>query len=315
MNIHKNARLTVRGRELLVRRIVEEGLRPIEAADASGVSVRTAYKWLRRFREEGLAGLADRSSRPASCPHATSAAVQADILAQRRARSTYRQIGQTLGVGQSTIARFLRRHGLNRLSSLEPARPVVRYEYAQPGGLLHLDIKKLGRFRRPGHRVTGDRQTVSSGAGWEFAHVAIDDASRIAFTSLYPDETGRSASIFLVKAVRYYASLGIRIERVLTDNGACYKSKRFAQLCRRLGLRHHRTRPYSPQTNGKAERFIQTALREWAYARTYESSEHRAQHLPIWLHQYNWHRPHASLLYQPPISRAPSLNNLLALHS
>lgn len=315
MNSHKNARLTARGRELLVRRIVEEGLRPIEAAQAAGVSVRTAYKWLRRFREEGLPGLADRSSRPANCPHATPVAVQAAIIEQRRTRSTYRQIGEAVGVGLSTIARLLRRHGLNRLSALEPACPVVRYEYARPGGLLHLDIKKLGRFHRPGHRVTNDRQTVSPGAGWEFAHVAIDDASRLAFSALFPDESGRSACAFLIRAMRYYTNLGIRIERVLTDNGACYKSKRFAALCRRLGLRHLRTRPYTPQTNGKAERFIQTALREWAYARCYESSDHRAQHLPIWLHHYNWHRPHASLLYQPPISRAPSLNNLPGLHS
>lgn len=315
MNIHKNARLTLRGRALLVQRVVEEGLRPIEVAQASGVSVRTVYKWLKRFREEGPAGLADRSSRPEHCPHATAQATQERIVAQRQARQTYRQISQTLGVGQSTIARLLRRQGLNRLSALEPPRPIVRYEYAQPGGLLHLDIKKLGRFRRPGHRVTQDRQVDSPGAGWEFAHVAIDDASRIAFSALFPDESGCSACAFLVQALRYYTSLGIRVERVLTDNGACYKSKRFARLCRRLGLRHLRTKPYTPQTNGKAERFIQTALREWAYARSYDSSDQRAQHLPLWLHQYNWHRPHASLHYQPPISRAPAVNNLVALHT
>lgn len=315
MNIHKNARLTPKGRALLVQRVIEEGLRPIEVAQASGVSVRTVYKWLKRFREEGSIGLVDRSSRPERCPHATALATQEQIVAQRQARHTYRQISQVLGVGQSTIARLLRRKGLNRLSALEPPRGIVRYEYAQPGGLLHLDIKKLGRFRRPGHRVTHDRQVVSSGAGWEFVHVAIDDASRIAFSALHPDERGRSACTFLVQSLRYYASLGIRIERVLTDNGACYKSKRFARLCRRLGLQHLRTRPYSPQTNGKAERFIQTALREWAYARSYDSSDHRAQQLPSWLHQYNWHRPHASLKFQPPISRAPAVNNLLALHS
>lgn len=315
MNIHKNARLTPRGRALLVQRVVEEGLRPTEVAQAAGVSVRTVYKWLKRFREEGPAGLSDRSSRPEHCPHAIAPAIQERIVAQRQARHTYRQISQALGVGQSTIARLLRRQGLNRLSALEPPRPVVRYEYAQPGGLLHLDIKKLGRFRRPGHRVTQDRKAVSSGAGWEFAHVAIDDASRIAFSALFPDESGHSACAFLIRSLRYYASLGIRVDRVLTDNGACYKSRRFARLCRRLGGRHLRTKPYSPQTNGKAERFIQTALREWAYARSYDSSDQRAQHLPLWLHHYNWHRAHASLQYLPPISRAPAANNLVDLHN
>ncbi|TWC30201.1 integrase-like protein [Pseudomonas sp. SJZ079] len=192
---------------------------------------------------------------------------------------------------------------------------MVRYEYSRPGGLLHLDIKKLGRFRQPGHRVTGDRQVSSRGIGWEYVHVAIDDASRIAFSAIYADERGRSACAFLIQALRYYASLGIRIERVMTDNGACCKSGRFRRLCRRLGLCHLRTKPYTPRTNGKAERFIQTSLREWAYARAYESSEQRAAHLPLWLHQYNWHRPHASHDYRPPISRLASVNNLVGLHT
>lgn len=291
-----------------------DGLRPEEAAQASGVSVRTAYKWLQRFRAEGVAGLQDRSSRPNTCPHALPPAVQAQVIERRRSRQTYRQISQQCGIGQSTIARWLRRAGLNRLASIEPAAPVVRYEHPQPGDLLHLDIKKLGRFQRPGHRVTGDRTQTSPRAGWEFVHVALDDHSRVAFANLQPDESGRSACRALLSALRYYRSLGIAFRRVLTDNGACYKSRRFARLCKRLGLRHLRTKPYSPQTNGKAERFIQTALREWAYARSYDSSAHRAQHLPLWLHHYNWHRPHAGLLYQPPISRAPSLNNLPALH-
>ena len=205
------------------------------------------------------------------------------------------------------------RAGLNRLSHLEPARPDNRYEHEAPGDLLHLDIKKLGRFKRPGHRVTGTRQHCKNrGAGWEYVHVAIDDHSRIAFSSIHSDETGKSVCEALIKAVRYYRGLGIRYKRVLTDN----RSGRFRRLCQRLGLVHRRTRPYSPRTNGKAERFIQTILREWAYARSYESSEQRARHLLPWLHQYDWHRPHASLDYQPPISRSGlSVNNLLSSHS
>jgi transposase InsO family protein len=314
MNSHKNARLTVHSRELLVRRIVEHGLRAEEAAQAMGVSARTAYKWLKRYREQGWAGLHNRSSRPAHCPHATPAACREDIIERRKARQTYRQISQALGVGRSTVARVLQREGLNRLSRLEPAAPIQRYEYDEPGGLLHLDIKKLGRFRRPGHRVTGDRTQDSPGAGWEYVHVAIDDHSRIAFSAIYPDETAKSACAALLQALRYYASLGIRFTRVLTDNGACYKSRRFRRLCRRLGIKHMRTKPYTPRTNGKAERFIQTALREWAYARAYETSSQRARHLPYWLHQYNWHRPHASLGYHPPISRLQTVNNLVGLH-
>lgn len=316
VNTHKNARLTVYGRTLLVRRILEHGLSPQEAAQAAGVSVRTAYKWLKRYREEGLAGLEDRSSQPRHCPHATPPEVQSAVIAHRRARQTYRHISQRLGLGLSTIARILRRQGLNRLSQLEPAPPARRYEYAEPGGLLHLDIKRLGRFRVPGHRSTGDRrQGRSDGAGWEFVHVAIDDASRIAFGAIYPDESARSACRMLLQAVRYYANLSIPIQRVLTDNGACYTSRRFRRLCKRLGIKPIRTKPYTPRTNGKAERFIQTVLREWAYARAYDNSDNRALHLPGWLHQYNWHRPHASLGYLPPISRCPAVNNLVALHS
>lgn len=295
--------------------MLDGGLRAEEAAHASGVSVRTAYKWLRRFRAEGMAGLNDRSSRPKSCPHALPQAVQAQVIEQRRSRQTYRQISQQCGVGQSTIARWLRRAGLNRLAALEPPAPIVRYEYAEPGDMLHLDIKKLGRFHRPGHRVTADRTQNSRRAGWEFVHVALDDHSRVAFANIQPDESGRSACRALIAALRYYRTLGITFRRLLTDNGACYKSRRFARLCQRLGLRHLRTKPYTPQTNGKAERFIQTALREWAYAKAYESSRQRAQQLPLWLHQYNWHRPHASLQYLPPISRIHALNNLVGLHS
>lgn len=316
MNMHQNARLTPRGRELLVRRVLEDGLRAEEAAQACGVSVRTAYKWLARYRAEGWAGLLDRSSRPAACPHRTPAGIRKQIIKLRRERRTYRQISQELAVASSTVGRVLRRAGLNRLSLLEPARPTNRYVYDHPGELLHLDIKKLGRFRRPGHRVTGNRRQDSPGAGWEYVHVAVDDASRLALTTIHPDETARSACRALVAAVRYFSGFGIRIQRVLTDNGSCYRSRHFARLCRRLGIRHLRTKPYSPRTNGKAERFIQTTLREWAYARSYDSSEHRASHMPIWLHHYNWHRQHASLNYQPPISTLGlDMNNLVGLHS
>lgn len=315
MNIHKNARLTPHGRALLVQRMLDGGLRPKEAAHASGVSVRTAYKWLQRFRAEGVAGLNDRSSRPKSCPHALPPAVRAQVIEQRRSRQTYRQISQQCGIGRSTVARWLMRAGLNRLAALEPAAPIVRYEHAASGDKFHLDIKKLGRFHRPGHRATGDRTQNSPRAGWEFVHVALDDHSRVAFADIQPDESGRSACRALLSALRYYRTFGVSFRRVLTDNGACYKSRRFARLCQRLGLRHLRTKPYTPQTNGKAERFIQTALREWAYARAYDSSSQRAQHLPLWLHHYNWHRPHASLQYLPPISRITGLNNLVGLHT
>jgi transposase InsO family protein len=314
MNVHHHARLTPRGRALLVNRIQIEGLRVEEAVHAAGVSVRTAYKWLKRFNEEGPQGLADRSSRPHHCPHATPPQLVEQVLDQRRARRTYHQIAQQLSVAPSTIARLLRRAGLHRLAELAPALPVNRYEYAQPGQLLHLDIKKLGRFQRPGHRITGDRQINSKGSGWEYVHLAIDDHSRVSFGTIEPDERGISACKALIKTLRYYRSLGVCFERVLTDNGACYKSRRFGRLVRRLGMRHLRTRPYTPRTNGKAERLVQTSLREWAYARAYDNSEQRAHAFNEWLHHYNWHRPHTSLGYKPPISRIP-MNNVLGLHT
>ncbi len=314
MNLHKHARLTPRGRALLVDRILVQGLRIAEAAHAAGVSVRTAYKWLKRYREEGPAGLADRSSRPHACPHATPSTIAAQMLELRRSRQTYRQIAQRLSVAPSTIARLLRRAGLHRLAELEPALPENRYEHARPGQLLHLDIKKLGRIGSPGHRVTGDRSHRHRGIGWEYVHLAIDDHSRVAFASIEPDERGTSACKALIRTVRYYRSLGVCFERVLTDNGTCYRSRRFQRLLRRLGMRHLRTRPYTPRTNGKAERLVQTSLREWAYARAYDNSGQRAGALHDWLHHYNWHRPHASLGYEPPISRIP-LNNVLGLHT
>lgn len=315
MNNHKNARLTVHGRALLVNRVVEQGIRPAEAAKASGVSLRTAYKWLARYREEGFAGLINRSSRPANCPHAVTPKDQAKIVALRKARHSCHRICRETGISASTISRLLRRNGLGRLASLEPAPPLVRYEYEQPGDLLHLDIKKLGRFERPGHRVTGNQRRNSRRAGWEFLHVAIDDHSRLGFSCVRRRQDGIDACKALLEALRYYQSLNIRFTRVMTDNGSCYISRKFQRLCQRLKLKHLRTKPYTPRTNGKAERFIQTSLREWAYSRSYDSSLHRAAHLRAWLHDYNWHRPHASLNYLPPISRAKSVNNLVALHN
>ena len=235
----------------------------------------------------------------------------------RRQRWTGSHIAQEVGISPATVSRVLKRAGLSRLRDIEPAAPVVRYEREHPGEMIHIDIKKLGRFERIGHRITGDpQQGKSRGAGWEFVHVAIDDASRIAFSQILPDERQTSAVAFLKAAVAYYASLGITVTRVMTDNGSCYRSKAFAKACRTLGLRHVRTRPYTPKTNGKAERFIQTALREWAYAVAYPTSDRRAAELPIWLHRYNWHRPHGSLKSKPPISRLDlTKDNLLRLHS
>ncbi|KAF1685417.1 IS481 family transposase [Pseudoxanthomonas broegbernensis] len=316
MNLHKHARLTPRGRALLVERVIDHGLRVEEAAHAAGVSIRTAYKWLRRFRQEGLDGLHDRSSRPLRSPTATPPGGGAQVIMLRRQRQTYRQISLALPVGPSTIARLMQRAGLHRLAELAPARPDNRYEYPQAGDLLHLDVKKLGRFWRPGHRVTGDRQRASDGAGWEFVHLAIDDHSRVAFGTIENDERGSSACRALLQTLRYYRTLGVTFTRVMTDNGACYRSRRFRRLLQRLGLRHLRTRPYTPRTNGKAERLVQTALREWAYARSYHNSHQRQQALPAWLHRYNWHRPHASLGYKPPISRLHlPLNNVMGLHT
>ena len=315
MNIHKNARLTPLGRERVVLQVLS-GQTPQAAARAAGVCPRTVRKWLARYRSEGLAGLADRSSRPHRLHKPTPATVVERVEALRRQRCTGRQIAAEVGVSPATVSRILKRLGLNRMAALAPAEPVRRYERAYPGELLHIDIKKLGRFARVGHRITGDRQQGESrGAGWEFVHVAIDDASRLAFSQILPDERKASATAFLRAAVAYYQSLGVSVARVMTDNGSCYKSRDFRDACCDLGLRHLRTRPYTPRTNGKAERFIQTCLREWAYAKAYPSSDRRADELPFWLHRYNWHRPHGSLKSKPPISRlALAEDNLLRLH-
>jgi transposase InsO family protein len=317
MNLHKNARTTPAGRAELVRRVLEEGQPVKVVAAAFGVDVKTVYKWVERFETEGPKGLEDRSSRPARLRDPTPAAVVERIIALRRERRTGEQITREVGVSASTVSRILREAKLSRAKDLEPAEPVVRYERENAGDLIHIDIKKLGRFEAEGHRVTKDRQAGRSrGAGWEFVHVCVDDASRIAFSQILPDEKKESAVAFLRAAAAYLASLGVTVQRVMTDNGSCYRSKAFRKACAELGLKHIRTRPYTPKTNGKAERFIQTALREWAYAQAYPSSAHRAVELPLWLHRYNWHRPHAGIKSQTPISRLGlDRDNLLRLHT
>ena len=318
MNIHKNARLTPLRREEMALSVMEGRLSKAQAARVYGVSAKIVARWVERYKAEGRAGMVDRSSRPGRMPRATRPSIVERIVALRRRRWTGKHIAREVGVSPATVSRVLKRAGLSRLKDLDPAVPVVRYERAHPGEMIHIDIKKLGRFERVGHRITGDRtgQSNSRGVGWEFVHVAIDDHSRIAFSQILPDERQGSAVAFLKAAIAYYASLGIKVTRVMTDNGACYISKAFAKACRRLRIKHVRTRPYTPRTNGKAERFIQTALREWAYAQAYDTSALRAAELPFWLHRYNWHRPHGSLKSKPPISRLNlTEDNLLRLHS
>ena len=317
MDIHKNARLTPLGRERLVKMVLC-GQTAQAAGEAAGVCPRTARKWLERHNQHGLAGLQDRSSRPHRLRQPTPQPVIERIEALRRLRMPGKEIAAQVGVSAATVSRVLKRLGLNKLSALDPAEPTRRYQREHPGELIHIDIKKLGRFSTPGHRVRGERREEwrNRRAGWEFVHVCIDDASRIAYSQIRPDERKRSAVAFLKAAVAYYKSLGITVERVMTDNGSCYRSRTFRNACRRLRLRHIRTRPYTPKTNGKAERFIQTSLREWAYARAYQTSRQRAKELPFFLHRYNWHRPHAAIGGNPPISRLglPE-DNLLRLHS
>jgi transposase InsO family protein len=234
----------------------------------------------------------------------------------RKRRLTQRRIAASLGISGSTVQRVLARAGLSKLKDLEPVEPVRRYEHELPGELLHIDTKKLGRIERPSHRVTGNRRDTFSGAGWEFLFVAVDDHARIGFTDIYPDERGPSAEQFIRNAAAYFGSLGVRVRRVLTDNGSPFRSTAFAKTCAELGIRHVFTRPYRPQTNGKAERFIQSALREWAYGWTYQHSSQRAETLEAWTHHYNWHRPHQGIEGHAPMSRLKSSrNNLLTLHN
>jgi transposase InsO family protein len=316
MNVHQNARLTWIGRERIVRQVAS-GQTPKAVAEAAGVCPRTVRKWVERYRCEGRQGLNDRSSRPQRLYRPTPQGIVDEVERLRRQRFTGKQIAAQLKLSPATVSRILKRLGLNRIRALEPAEPVHRYERQRPGELIHIDIKKLGRFARAGHRATGRRQGCrNEGAGWEFVHVAIDDHSRVAFARVMANERKGCATAFLKAALAYYESLGIKVERVMTDNGSCYRSFAFRRLCKRLGLRHIRTKAYSPQTNGKAERFIQSSLREWAYAQAYRNSRDRKAELPVWLHRYNWHRPHAGLADKVPISRLGlSEDNLLRLHS
>ena len=316
MDYHHHARLTVHGREVLCRSVVEGRLGLCEAAAEHRLSRQSAAKWVRRYREQGVDGLKDRSSRPRRLRQPTSPERVALVETLRRERWTGARIAQQTGLSRATVSRILARARLSRMPDLEPPVPVQRYEHAHPGDLLHLDIKRLVKIARPSHRVTGNRRDTVKGIGAEYVHVAIDDHSRIAFSAIYPDETRASVVHFLHAALAYYARLGIHIKALLTDNGTSYRSFAFADACKELGLNHRRTRPYTPRTNGKAERFIQTALREWAYARTFQNSDQREQQLAPWIHQYNFHRPHASLGLSPPISRSGlDVNNLLRLHS
>lgn len=318
MNLHRNARTTPASRAEMVRRVLDEGQAPGVVAKAFGIELKTVKKWVVRFEAKGPAGLEDRSSRPHRLREPTPPETVERIIALRRERLPGKQIAADTGVSRSTVSRILCAARLSRAKDLDPPPPVVRYERKTPGEMIHIDIKKLGRFEKPGHRVTGDRtgQSNGRGVGWEFVHVCIDDHSRVAFSQIHPDETKQSAVPFLKAAVAYYARLGVTVSRVMTDNGACYKSHAFRDACKELGLKHIRTKPYTPKTNGKAERFIQTSLREWAYARTYDSSDHRAAQLPGWLHRYNWHRPHGGIKSQTPISRLGlDQDNLLSLHT
>jgi transposase InsO family protein len=308
MKLHGNARTCLHSRLLIVERVVDKHWTVSSAADAAGVSKRTAAKWLARYRAEGRAGLVDRSSRPHRSPRLTSPERVRVIELLRRLRMTAAEIAEVLQMPLSTISAILKRIGLGKRSRLEPLEPPNRYEYSRPGELLHIDVKKLARFDRPGHRVFGRGPGRSeTAAGYEYVYVCVDDYSRLAYVEVLHNERAESAIGFLQRALAFFAARGVHAERVLTDNGAAFVAHSYAGACRRLGLRHTRTRPRRPRTNGKAERFIQTLLNEWAYARLYRDSSERARALPLWLNHYNYRRPHGSLGHQPPSSR---LNNV-----
>ena len=316
MNSHKHARLTPKGRALLVERVLDEGWSVQEASLAAGVSRRTTYKWIGRFKAEGQTGLFDRSSRPHSSPTATSARKRRRFEQLRRRRWPLWRIASDQGSSIATVSRCMKRIGLSRLKSLEPIEPVVRYERELPGELIHIDTKRLGKINGVGHRITGVRthSKANSGRGWDAVHLAIDDHSRVAFARIKVDETKVNCVEFLREAIAFYKSIGVRVEGVMTDNGAGYK-KTYDLACAELGLRHLRTKPYTPKTNGKVERFVQTSLREWAYVRPYRSSAQREAALQPFIHHYNWHRPHSALAHQPPMIRIPAVNDLMKLNS
>lgn len=304
MDSHENARTTPHGRLLMVRRLAAGQSVAIVAA-AIGVTPKTVRKWRDRFAAEGLPGLRDRSAKPLHSPRRLAPESAAQIEALRRQRRSGPAIARQLGLPVSTVGLELRRLGLNRLKALDPKPEIIRYEREHPGELIHIDIKKLGRIDGVGHRITGNRtgQSNKRGTGWEYLHVAIDDASRLAFTAMMPDEKKESAVAFLDAAIAWFKAHGVTVERVMTDNGSAYKSKVFAAAIAVHGLKHKRTRPYTPRTNGKAERFIQTSIREWAYATPFQSSADRTRAMHPWLHAYNTFRPHSALKGMPPLSR------------
>jgi transposase InsO family protein len=308
--MHANARLTLRSREIMVRQVIKEGHTVKAAAAAFTVCEKTVRKWVTRYQNEGAAGLKERSSRPFRSPQRIIAERHCEVWRWREQGCTYAEIASQTGLSEATLSRILRGHRPG-----PPPPTAVRYERATPGELLHLDVKRLGRIERAGHRVTGDRSTQVKGAGWECVHVCIDDHSRVAFAQIKADQKRHTAVDFLEAALVCYANLGVKVQRIMTDNGPCYHSAVFRKTCAKYGIKHLFTKPYTPQTNGKAERFIQSSLREWAYARPYFHSDERTAALPVWLHRYNWHRPHRSLNRLSPISRLNLQDNLLTTHS
>ena len=315
MNIHKNAKTTPKMRALIVARR-QAGATPCQIALAIGVSSATVNKWLARYAGAGEAGLADRSSRPHGLQTRTTGDQRAEVEALRRIRQPFWKIAASVGLSRATAARIGKSCGLSHLSALDPKPEIIRYEKETPGEMIHIDIKKLGRIEGVGHRITGDRRGQSNprsrkdgGKGWEYLHLAVDDHSRLAYSEIFPDETRKSCLTFLFNALRFFRSHGVKVYRVMTDNGVSFRSKRYAKALRMLKIKHKRTRPYTPRTNGKAERFVQTSLREWAYATPYDHSDQRQKALKPFLHHYNHNRPHFGLNGKTPISRIPS-NNL-----
>jgi len=311
MKLHGNAPFGPKGRATMVKRVVGLGWSLTEAAEAAGVSERTCGKWVARYLAEGDAGLVDRSSAPHSVPGRTPEDRVEAIAALRRLRMTGAEIAGCLDTALSTVSAVLTRIGLGKLSRLEPTEPPNRYERATPGELIHIDVKKLVRIEKgAGHRVTGRRPSQAKGAGWEFVHVCVDDATRLAYVEVLGDEKATTAIGFLGRALAFYRSHGIEVERLMTDNGSAYRSIAHALACKALGIRHIRTRPYRPRTNGKAERFIRTMLGGWAYGAIYRDSAQRTAALSGWLDFYNWRRPHGSLAHRPPGVRLAELNNV-----
>ena len=306
MNSHKHARTTYAIRVEMVSQLQSGTLSPAKASRIYGITVRTVRKWLQRFLAGGNSGLADASSAPKRSARALPEGKADAIVQLRQQRWLQSRIAKELEISEATVSRVLRRAGISKLKDLEPKQPVQRYEREQPGELLHIDIKKLARFKRTGHRISGNRRQRSRTSGWEYLFVAVDDHARIAFTALHQAENGECACRFLWDAVAYYASLGVKVQRLLTDNGLVFRSKNFLRMCEEFGITKKFTQPYRPQTNGKAERFIQSALREWAYGWSYENSAQRADVLAHWQHYYNWHRPHHGIDGQVPMQRLPA---------